>query len=319
MTAGRKPKKAPEIIDAETAIDPPRVANAMVAMQQDGQSAQRDAIAEAFALGADIGVVRMARITKGISAAAEIKAFERICESKGFKNIPIPDGSGGFCLADNVDEFCRAMFGGLGYKAMNNRKVMLEELGEETFNSAMQIGLSRSQLRLLIHLPEDSRAAVENAMQSSDKSEVVGLIQSLANQLDESKAKEEELKGTIQANEKLLAYKSKQLDEAALVKTLPADEAQAVILTEASTHLNAALAVVQGRFRQALLALVELDQRESGVKDFRPLATGLVGQLQQAVTVLRDELLLTDIVDGAMPEWMRATAHLDDDDALAGA
>ena len=55
MTAGRKQKKAPEIIDAETAIDPPRVANAMVAMQQDGQSAQRDAIAEAFALGVATG------------------------------------------------------------------------------------------------------------------------------------------------------------------------------------------------------------------------------------------------------------------------
>ena len=143
-TAGRKTTKATKTPTVEEIIDTERFGNAMTVMRQDAQSAQQVAIAEAFALGADVGVARMARITKGISAAAEIKAFERILDSKGFKHLPIPDGAGGFRVAENADDFCRAMFGGLGYKAMSDRKVMLEQLGEETFNSAVQLGLSRS-------------------------------------------------------------------------------------------------------------------------------------------------------------------------------
>lgn len=118
------------------------------------------------------------------------------------------------------------------------------------------------------------------------------------------------------ADEDRIAVKDRQRNEAEEqargYKHLTPDEKVDALLVEAGKQVSEALAVINGKFRQALLALVELDQSAAGIKDFRPLAAGFAGQIQQSLTMLRDELLLTDIVADGVPEWMRATAHLDD-------
>ncbi len=118
------------------------------------------------------------------------------------------------------------------------------------------------------------------------------------------------------ADEERIAVKDRQRNDAEEqargYKHLLPDEKVDALLAEAGKQVNEALGVINGKFRQALLALVELDQSAAGVKDFRPLAAGLAGQLQQSLTMLRDELLLTDIIGDGTPEWMRATAHLVD-------
>lgn len=117
------------------------------------------------------------------------------------------------------------------------------------------------------------------------------------------------------ADEDRLAVKDRQRNEAEEqargYKNLAPDEKVDALLVEAGKRVSEALVVINGKFRQALLALVELDQSAAGIKDFRPLAAGFAGQIQQSLTMLRDELLLTDIVADGVPEWMRATAHLD--------
>ncbi len=316
MTAGRKPVATPEIIDVEATQDLSRISNAVTVMRHDAQDEQQRTLNEVLSLGTDIGIVFLSRANKNINAVAEIKAFERINKSKAFKHIEIPGEDGIPRLAENIDDFCRAVFGGRGYKAMSDQKQMLDKLGEETYESAKRLGLNRSQLRLLINLPEDTRDAVEEAMQSGSKSDVVTLIQSLANQLDEAKAKTEELKAEVAAKETRIAVKSELVDaaeeKARGFKLLSHDEQVDALLAEATNLTNAALTAINGRFRQALVALENHGQSTSGTKDFRPLAAGLVGQLQQAITIIRDEFMLADIIGDGTPEWMRATAHLID-------
>lgn len=305
MNVGRKRLKPLEIVDADAMIDSAAIGNAMTSMQMVAKQEQQQTINEVLALGSDIGIVTLARINKGINAVAEIKAFERICESKAFKHLQIPGPGGVLRTADNIDEFCQLVFG-KGYKAMNNYKVMLYQLGEETFEAATRIGLNRAQLRLLINLPEDTRTVVEEAMQASDKSEVVTLIQSLANQLDEAKEKTEELKAEVAAKEKVLEVRARQLDEAheklERVKALLPDQLLIELQKTATSKMLEVLCVVRGQFRESLQNIVEHQEEHGG--DYEHFMSGLVRQIQKELTIVNDMYMLRGVGSEPMPEWL---------------
>jgi len=307
MTAGRKTTKQTEVIDVEAMIDAPKVANAMTVMRQDAQSEQQRILNDVLALGSDIGIVTLARIQQGISAVAEVKAFERMNKSKAFRYIEIPGPDGVPRLAENADEFFRAVFGGRGYKAMSDQKQMLDKLGEETYECATRLGLNRQQLRLLINLPEDTRAVVEEAMQASDKTEVVSIIQSLANQLDETKANEARLKaeltGEIEAKESLLAHKNKQIDELALLKAAPPDERMMALREALTRQMNDVRGAIRGKFTGAIEAM-DIIYQEEGVPIDLALLAGALGEIQADITALRDRFAIPDIAPALIPEWV---------------
>lgn len=135
----------------------------------------------------------------------------------------------------------------------------------------------------------------------------------------ELRAAVRELRGEKDANEKLLAHKNKQLDEAALIKTAVPDERINHLLAEAHRLTREALVKIGGELRQAIAGLDATGQETGTGVDWRPLLSGLLGQLQQSLTVVRDEFMIEDIIGDGTPEWVRATAGLDDDDAHAGA
>ena len=311
MSTGRPPIKTPDIVDVEAALDHPRAETALTMARYDAQSEQQRILNDVLALGSDIGIVNLARIQKNISAVAEIKAFERINKSKAFRHIEIPGPDGVPRLAENIDDFCRVVFGGRGYKAMSDQKQMLDNLGEETYESATRIGLNRAQLRLLINLPEDTRSAVEEAMQAGSKSDVVTLIQSLANQLDEAKAKAEELKFEVAAKEDVLSTRSAQInaleEKLARVKTLPADEVKAELQSEATAHLNDTRGALIGKFSAAIAALFEHAETTGTEPDIAFMA-GLVGQLQADLGALCDRFGIPDIAPALIPEWINDPA-----------
>lgn len=127
----------------------------------------------------------------------------------------------------------------------------------------------------------------------------------------ELRAKVRELKGEVDAKEKLLAHKNEQLDAAALLKRASPDERIAALLAEANRATQEALNKISGELRQALAQVESIGQEAPTAIDYRPLASGLLGQLQQAITVVRDEFMIEDIVGNGVPEWVRATAHLE--------
>ncbi len=305
MTSGRKPTKAPEIIDAAAVMDTSKFNNSMAVMQKDAQAEQQDAMTGVFALGRMVGAAQMADSIKTISATAEVRAFEEIKKSKHFKHLVLNIG-GNFRPAENIDEFCKVVFG-RGYKAMSDSKVMLEALGEDMYESVVRLGLNRAQLRLLVNLPEDTRSAVEEAMQAGDKSEVVTLIQSLANQLDEAKAKAEELKGEVRAKEDVLTTRSAQInaleEKLSRVKTTPLDEVRAELQRESTSHLNTTRGLLIGKFSAAIAALYE-HAESTGVEPDVAFVAGLVGQLQADINALRDRFGIPDIAPSLIPEWV---------------
>lgn len=316
MTAGRKPTTTPDVIDVEAENDQQQIAGAMTVMRAEATAVEVGVRADIFRLGQMVGARQMNDLAMKFLAAADISLFEEISKDKVYKHLPIRFPDGNLRPAENIQEFCKVFFG-TTYSVMAENRKALDVLGSESYEIAKNLGLKRTQLRLLINLPEDTRSVVEEAMQAGSKSDVVTLIQSLANQLDEARAKTDELKADAVAKEAVSANKSKIIDDLRArefgFQRLPHDEQVDALLAEATRMTNAALTAISGRLRQALVALENHGQSTSGVKDFRPLAAGLVGQIQKAVTILRDEFMLDDIIGDGVPEWMRATAHLVDE------
>ncbi|KAI5914602.1 hypothetical protein [Thauera sp. 2A1] len=286
---------------ADPALDAPHLDGALSVMRESAISDQQEQVSSAFDLGRFVGVAQLARTMSNFSAAAEIRAFEEINKSKAFKNLPIRHADGDFRPAENIDAFCRLVFG-RGYKAMSDSKVMLQQLGEEAYENVQRLGLNRAQLRLLLTLPEDERMAVEEAMQAGGKDEVVTLIQSLANKLDETQAKVEELKGELQATEEISAEKTQRIEalqrDVKRIATAPPDRVLAELQAEATRLHNDVRGGIVGQLRQALAAL----HAHGETHESRPLVfmAGLVGQLEQDLLALRDEFGLPTVDRGEL-------------------
>jgi len=191
-------------------------------------------------------------------------------------------------------------------------------LGAESYEIANSLGLPRAQMRLLLSLPEDERQAVQDAMRDGSKDEIVTLIQSLANKLDETRAQVEDLKADLQATQEVSSEKTAEIDrlkeERVRIKKLPPDQVRGELLKEVSTHVNTALGMLNGAVAQSFAVLSDHDAMAG--QDSLQIMAGYVAQLQQAIHALRDDYNLSDFVGDGTPEWMRATA---DDADLAAA
>lgn len=304
MTRGRKPTSAPEIIEPQ--IDSEAGAQALEVMRSNAAHEQQEAFSGVFTLGRNVGAALMASMVKNFSAAAEVRAFEEINKSHAFKHLQIPMPDGVPRPAENIDEFCRVVFG-RGYKAMSDQKVLLRQLGEEAYENANRLSLNRSQLRLLLTLPEDERNAVEEAMRDGSKGEVVTLIQSLANKLDETREQLEHMKGELQAVQEISAEKTAEIErlreERIRIRKQPPDVVQAELAAETAQHVTEAAAKLRTTVRSAFTAMAQ-HFVEHGGGDCRHVMAGHVAELQRALNELREDFNLRDFEGDGTPEWM---------------
>lgn len=299
MTRGKKPIPQPgvEVLDAG---GEQQAEQQMAVMRETAISDENEKLQALFDLGRAVGVAGAMRAVRSFSAAAEIHAFEKINKSRAFKDLCIefPDG---FRAAESIDEFCRAHFG-RGYKSMQDQKRLLQELGEEAYESVRKLELPRTQLRLLLTLPEDDRAAVEEAMRDgSGKDEVVTLIQSLANKLDETREQVEHLKGELKATEEISAEKTQRIEqlqrETKRIAAAAPDQVFAELQAESTRIHHDIHGAIVGQLRQALIALNK-HGAERGEGPAIAFMGGLVAQLQTDLVALRDEFGLPDVDRG---------------------
>lgn len=298
MTRGRKPLAVPEIIEPD--LDQPRIDNAMVAMRETAISEEMEIRADVYRLGQLVGARQMNQWNMKMAAAADIQLFEEISKAKGYKHIPIARPDGSTAAAANIEEFCRLVFG-KSYDVVAESRRTMQALGAECYEIANRMGLPRTQMRLLLSLPEDERAAVEEAMKSESKAEVVSLIESLANKLDETRAEVEELKGELKATEDISSEKTRRIEKLLKdqhrIQAAPPDEISAQLHKEATAIHNDIRGAITGQLRQALIALNNHgENRGEGASTV--FMAGLVGQLAIDLVALRDEFGLPDVDRG---------------------
>lgn len=312
MTRGRKPIPAPEPEVIDVAAEA-RAEQALVVMRDHALADEMQIRTDVYRLGQLVGARQMAQTAANFFASADIVLLDEIGKSKAYKHVPIQHPDGQLRPAGDIREFCALVFK-KSYRSFAESRQLLKALGEESYELARDLGLPRAQLRLLVNLPEDERAAVEEAMRQADtdggRDEVVTIIQSLANKLDEARAQAEDLKADLQATQEVSAEKSAQIDrlkeERVRVKALPPDQVQAELRQEVSSHVNTALGMLNGLVAQGFGALCDHDALHG--QDSLEILAGHVAQLQRAIYALRDDFNLSDYVGDGTPEWMRATA-----------
>ena len=301
MSAGRKPQK-PMLIEAvDAALDQSKIIDATAQMRADGIAEKVAHNTAIFDLGRQVGAIQLARMQRDFLRAAEIRLFEEIKETKKYKDLALPDADGNLRTAEDLAGFCKLVFG-ISYSVMAEESQNLRLLGDSAYDTANRLGMNRKQLRLIRSLPDEQIAAVQDAIASESKAEVIAVIEDLAAKLAESAETIAEHEAEAQASSELLSKKNAQLDqktkELKRIKAQSPDEALAGLQKEATALMNDAVGCIRGQLRNAFLALSQ-HHETTGEGDSDLFMAGMAGQLQADLTALREEFNLPDISNAA--------------------
>jgi hypothetical protein len=277
----------------DPSLDQDRIGDAMEAMRANGATEQQVHEAGIFDLGRQVGAIQMARMQRDFSAVAEVRLFEEVKKSNKFKDLAISLPNGSSAMAENLEDFCRLVFG-TGYKVMAEESRNLQVLGQASFESAQRIGLNRREIRMIRALPEAQRAIVDDALKSESRAEVVAAIEDLASQLSKAQSDTEEALAELEAERELSGKKTQKIEQLkrdkVRINKLPPEDALIELRKEATAIALDSEASVLGGLRQAFIALSEHEGEDNII-----FMAGLAGQVQRRLNELREEFELPDL------------------------
>lgn len=289
--AGRKPGTA-VATTADDGINTQAVAGAMETMRD---QAQEDLV-ELLDLASAAGAVQAMALVNAFTSAAQVQLFRRVRDSRQIKHLPLRGTDGKLTKFTSMREACPVIFGRT-YEAMLEAETRLETFGEEAYEAAQRLGLNRSALRAARALPPEKLEAVRSAIaDGSSKAAVLSVIEDLAITVVKAEAERDEAKAEKEAGDHLLEKKNKRID--ALERKLrhfdkaPPDEQLAELQKAATSVATEATGLIAGTLRQAVIALQHFGE-ERGEQS--PFLAGLLGQVQAALSGLRQEFNLPDI------------------------
>ena len=269
----------------DPAIDQEKMTDAMQAMRQ---QAQEDA-AELTDLARAIGAMQAFDLVGKFASASQVATFKVIRNSGRIKDLPIRTPDGRVATCDSMRDACPLLFG-RSYDTMLREEDGYNLLGEQAYEAASRLGLSRSVLRMARTLPAEKLEVVRNAISSgSAKAEVLAVIEDLAEKVQKAEDTTAETKAEVAAKEKLLADKNQQIDS---------------LRTELTLKKNLVIAPTdwperfKGLMDQAQFAHKNIKLHISGLEAIREAALQTAPEnpedeasLDRARTVLADELV----------------------------
>ena len=212
---------------------------------------------EAFAFITTVGETAMASI------------YEKVKKSKTWAFIPnpqIPTG-GNF---ESLDDFCRVMLG-KSYNRMqaivSNRNAVTQEL----FDQSEKLGLRQADYNAIKALPLPDREAVQAAIaDGSSREEVIAVLLDISGKVEKMTNVVDQLRGDIEAVEKVSADKSARLEKWERVeakKSLTKETEEAFLNHKARPlyELVAAAGLLAQKLENAVLTAT--DEGDSLLKD----------------------------------------------------
>lgn len=315
--AGRLPKGGVVAPVIDPTIDQEKMASAMATMREDGVNDRAADDAQLAHAAQAVGGALMARLHKNFSHAAEVGMFMQIRELPlaVLRRIPLPeiaDASANFPgtsqgsgekTADasaNLDDFCRRVFG-RSATTMREEAQNFHTLGEQAYETAARLQISKAALRVTRALPPEKLEVVRAAIsEGGTRAEVLSVIEDLAEKVQKAESEKAELEAERQADRDVLAKRAARIEklerDKVLLERQDPDEQLKRLQTEAGDLVAEIRALINGALRQAVIAFTEGGST--------PTAAGLVGQVHADLIALRDEFMLPD-VSGETPEWKK--------------
>lgn len=304
---GRTKLVTPVIVEPD--LDQPRIENAMVTMRQEGQSlslAESQHAATVRAVAAQVGYQLPAEcvdpdlIQRDISANMRRSVEACLEVGRGLTVLKAACQHGMFMARLDVlgiDRSVAVRFMQAAHKFSNVASThhLTKAIGNQTKLFEMLV-LDDEQLEELELTGQTGELKLDDVATMSVK---------------ELRAKVRELKGEVESKEGLLTTRSKNIDaleeRLARMKKAPPDEVRLELQRNATSQFNDALGAVKGTFSDSIRVLVE-HARETGTDADTAFMAGLVGEMQAAITTLRDTYGIPDIAPALIPDWVNDPA-----------
>ncbi len=271
--------------------------------------------AQQFECAKVIGQLQMANMFETLAGTSRVAMLRQMKESKAYKGMVVPQANGTTISIANFEQFCEFM--GLSSSKVYEDIKNLNMFGEAFMESAQLLGLGYKQLRQLRALPEDDRSIIiEGERVSNDPEALKELLEDViiknSKEKTELHEKLEETQATLQAKDKVLGTKNKQLDtahtELAKLKNLTPDEwvqVQGEKETAALRDLHAAGLDMQGAWVKYLaLATATLqlqDVSSSTVSRVTEFTSGLCSTIANDLNIHSIDIDFRTIV---YPPWL---------------
>ena len=282
------------------------------------ETAVANITAQQFDCARLIGQMQAMGMVKKMAVTADLVLLRQMKESKGYKGLQIPQEDGSIKTINTFDEFCEIM--GTSKSKVNEDIQNLNTFGEEFMEASQKMGLGYRQLRQLRALPDDAKQIIiEGEKVNNDPEALKDLLEEMAARNVKTKDQLSEAKKDLDAREKLLDEKGKEINkvklELAKLKNLTPDEE--VVLkqereSEALQELHSRGLKLIGTFAAFLAqakAIVEIpDISMHTVKMVNELTGGLCSQIDGDI---REAGIDVDFRNLVYPPWL-------DEQALRG-
>lgn len=197
---GRKPLAAAEPVT--DVVDAIALASANSAVST--TAAMDDAVIGFSETLQQLGQIAGLEFTRRVADVAQAQIFQNIKKAKQYKGLPYKDASGNTRHVADLDELCDVFFG-KSSRRMQELSANLTMLGPELYEQSERLGLRQRDYAAIKALPDDSRMAVAQAIESGDRGAVIDLVQELAARTEAEKKKRVDAEQTAEARARLLS------------------------------------------------------------------------------------------------------------------
>lgn len=197
---GRKPLPAVEpvtdVVDAEALVRAGSAATQVTLADQ--------AVADSSTFFKMVGRIEMALFYETVSSKFIAEAYPLLREEfNKNKHLAFKDKDGQVKRVSSIEEACTVLLG-TGLRRCQQHYANHSLLGPELFEKAESIGLRQRDYAAIKALPDDSQAAVKQAIESGDRAAVIDLVQEFAARTEAEKKKREDAELQLEASRKLV-------------------------------------------------------------------------------------------------------------------
>lgn len=304
---GRKP-----LVAAEPVTDAvPTSVLADVTSSANAMNAADMALLEYSELYMAMGRIQFAHFVETVSARVIAESYLQAKEIfKKIKHLPVRGRDGKTETVSDLEQFCAVALGKTARRCRQHAE-NLHLLGPELFEQAEAVGLRQRDYAAIKALPDDSRLAVAQAIESGDRGAVIDLVQELAARTEAEKKKRLDAEQTAEARSRLLSEASEKnlrLQEKLRTPYTPSEHAIArnqqekVVLDAIQASAAAANKAILD-LGQMLNDLAEQDGISQSCRD--AASNDVTWVAHRLAAVMREHAIELDLAAEIMPSWVR--------------
>lgn len=274
-------------------------------------------------IGERLGRRKLGHAFLKLVTVTDLLDLAQIKESKEYKGLQVIDGDGKVVTITSFSDYCR-LVEGRSVESVDLDLANLKQLGADFMESMQRIGIGPGVMREIRKLPEEDRAAIEQATQADDKEALTALIDNLTARHAREKASLEQqaevlskkaahLEADLAASREVAAKKTERIDrlEENLSKarhqleTQTPDDTFAAMRLELEGYLNTVIGELNASVRPSFDQIAR--HAEAHSLDASVFLAAKVVEIERFIWQVRQDFNLPAILSAdETPEWAGA-------------